>query len=62
MSRRQSTNKKNGPVRPAPVIPVDSSDDSDEVFEVEAILDKRILAGNVSVSIHLFLCVCWALF
>lgn len=35
--------------RKQPAVPVESSDDSEGSFEVEAILDKRFLAGQVRV-------------
>lgn len=51
MSRRQSTGKKNNAaVAKLATISVDTSEDSEEVFEVESILDKRFLAGHVSVA------------
>lgn len=46
MSRKQSLGKK--------VIPVDTSDDNEEIFEVESILDKRILAGQVNMRVYNF--------
>ena len=46
--RRQSLSKK--PKLP-PVVSLDSDDDNEEIFEVETILDKRILAGLVCICV-----------
>lgn len=51
MSRKSLPKRKSGANRTLPTILVDTSDDSE--FEVEAILDKRIISGKVSVSVAL---------
>lgn len=54
MSRNKSFSKKRSSKSTHRNIPVEKSSsseevDNEEIFEVEAILDKRILAGQVSV-------------
>lgn len=55
MSQKPSTSRKSccSPAPQQPAIAVESSEDSEEIFEVEAILDKRILAGKVSVFVSI---------
>lgn len=48
MSRKMNKRIKTEPELPA--IPTDTSDDCEEIFEVEAILDKRFIGGKVCVS------------
>lgn len=58
MSRKQSFSKKKLSTSKSRIIPISTSSsddevDNEEIFEVECILDKRIVAGQVSVRAHI---------
>lgn len=54
MSRKQSSSKKRLRIFTVDTSSSDGEVDNEEIFEVEAILDKRLVNGQVSVCV----CVC----